>query len=239
MSEQENSTGQDNAVNDPIRQQRDRLIEAMLPHVPFDGWTMDALIMAAQDLEIDVAEARRHFAGGQRDLIAWHSSMADRRMLLALQDMDLPGMKIRERIRTGVLTRLSQNEEHKDAIRKALSFLTLPTNAVLASKLLYRTVDDIWFAAGDNATDWNFYTKRGLLAGVYSSTLLFWLSDQSEGHKDTEAFLDRRIDNVMQVPKITGKLTKACGWLPRRFGALKAFRAGARSEGGRGSQLAR
>jgi len=190
------------------------------------------LLLAAADLDVDSDTAKRHFPAGTRDMIAWHSGMADRRMLAELEALDVRNMKIRERIKTGVMVRLRQNEQHKDAIRKALSFLSFPGNGVTASKLLYRTVDDIWFAAGDTATDWNFYTKRGLLSGVYSSTLLFWLADQSENHADTEAFLDRRIDNVMQIPKLTGKISKMACWLPRRFGAVRAFRAGARSDGG-------
>ena len=215
---------------DDVAALRDRLIDAAQDHVPFDGWGREALALAAEDVGVDLATAQRHFPGGARDMISWHSQLADRRMLAALEAAGLGEMKIRDRIKTAVMTRLDQNEAHKEAIRKALSFLSMPGNAVLASKLLYRTVDDMWFAAGDTSTDWNFYSKRGLLSGVYSSTLLYWLADHSEDHKDTKAFLDRRIENVMQVPKLTGTVSKLACWLPRRFGAVKAFRAGARSE---------
>ncbi|RED54143.1 COQ9 family protein [Aestuariispira insulae] len=215
---------------DEIAALRDRLIDAAVEHVPFDGWGREALALAADDIGIDLDTASRHFPGGARDMISWHSQMADRRMLAALEAGGLKEMKIRDRIKCAVKTRLDQNQEQKEAIRKALSFLSMPGNTVLATKLLYRTVDDMWFAAGDTSTDWNFYTKRSLLSGVYSSTLLYWLADHSEDHKDTWAFLDRRIENVMQVPKLTGAVSKVACWLPRRFGAVKAFRAGARSE---------
>ncbi len=88
-------------------------------------------------------------------------------------------------------------------------------------------MDDIWFAAGDRSTDWNFYSKRGLLAGVFSSTLLVWLNDDSEGLAETRAFLDRRIGNVMQIPKVTQRLRKAgriATCVPRRLNALRTFR---------------
>jgi ubiquinone biosynthesis protein COQ9 len=118
------------------------------------------------------------------------------------------------------------------AIRSALSFLALPQNAPLAAELLYRTVDDIWFACGDRSTDWNFYSKRGLLAGVYSSTLMVWLNDESEDFETTRRFLDRRIGNVMAIPKITGrakKLGDIVSFVPRRLKAFRTFRpAGAR-----------
>ena len=74
--------------------------------------------------------------------------------------------------------------------------------------LLYRTVDAIWYAAGDTSADFNFYTKRATLAGVFSSTLFYWLNDRSEGNEATWAFLDRRIDDVMRFEKFKGQFAK-------------------------------
>jgi len=205
---------------------RDRIVEATLTHVPFDGWSKTALRHAAADLDIPFADVAAYFPNPARDLVSWHSRMADRRMVDALSSMDLDSMKVRERIAAGVMTRLEQNAAHKDAVRKALCVLALPRNSALSLQLLYHTVDDIWFAAGDRSTDWNFYTKRVLLGAVYSSTVLYWLDDISEGMADTRAFLARRIENVMQVPKITSTLSKLAGAIPRRMGAVRRFRGG-------------
>jgi ubiquinone biosynthesis protein COQ9 len=202
---------------------RDDLIDAALPHVPFDGWSKAALRQAATDIGMDPADADALFPGAARDMIAWHSQMADRRMMEALAAMDLESLKIRERIATAVMTRLEMNAEHREAIRRALTILAMPRNASLSLKLLYHTVDDMWFAAGDRSTDWNFYSKRLLLSGVYSSTLLAWLEDGSEDFADTRAFLDRRIQNVMQVPKIQNRLKQVANLLPRRVGAFRAY----------------
>lgn len=209
-------------MTDDTREIRDRLIEASLPHVPFDGWSAASLRRGASDIDLDPADAEALFPGVAQDMIAWHSQMADRRMMEALGGMDLEAMKIRERIATAVMTRLEGNAEHREAIRRALTILALPRNAGLSLKLLYRTVDDMWFAAGDRSTDWNFYSKRLLLSGVYSSTLLAWLEDNSEDFADTRAFLDRRIENVMQVPKIKNRVKEVANLLPRRFGAMRA-----------------
>lgn len=207
-----------------IPETRDRLIDAAVPHVPFDGWGRTALRHAAADIGVPAEEAEALFPKPARDMISWHSRLADRRMLAALRTKDLENMKIRERIATGVMTRLEQNADQRDAVRKAIAVLALPGHAGLSLQLLYRTVDDIWFAAGDRSTDWNFYTKRMLLGGVYSSTLLVWLDDRSEDLADTRAFLARRIENVMQVPKLTGRLKSAATALPRRAGAFRHFR---------------
>ncbi|MEX0922716.1 MAG: COQ9 family protein [Rhodovibrionaceae bacterium] len=186
------------------------LLAAALPHVAFDGWSEAVLRSAAKDLDVDPALAANAFPGGGRELIAFYSQEIDRRCLEALEALPLEEMKVRDKIHTGVMTRLELLEPDKEAVRRGLSFLALPHNAPLAAKLLYRTVDALWYAAGDRATDYNFYTKRGLLAGVYSSTLLFWLNDSSADYAATHGFLDRRIAEVL---KIGGRLGKGMAGL--------------------------
>jgi len=200
-----------------IESTRRRLLDATLNHVPFDGWTMTALQRAAADLDLDAATAVNAFPGGAVELIAFHSAEADRRMLDALQPLDLPGMRVRDRIAAAVRLRLEQNTAHREAIRRALAFLALPQNGPLGLKCLYRTVDAMWYAAGDTSTDYNFYTKRLLLSGVYSSTLLFWLNDESEDFAETWAFLSRRIDEVLKIGGNLGRGVKSLLDLPDRM----------------------
>jgi ubiquinone biosynthesis protein COQ9 len=90
--------------------------------------------------------------------------------------------------------------------------------------LLYRTVDAIWYAAGDRSTDFNFYTKRGLLAAVHAATTLYWLDDRSEGGADTAAFLDRRLTEVMAIPKLRPRLEESLAWLPNPFRLMRVVR---------------
>ncbi len=187
---------------------RDRLLAATLAHVPFDGWGDGALRAGAADLGLSADEARQAFPGGAISLIEYHAAAADRRLDETLKGEDLSGLRIRERIAHAVRLRLEQNAEHREAIRRALPLLAQPINGPRALRALYRTVDTIWFAIGDRTTDFNFYTKRGLLAGVYLSTLLVWLNDTSEGAADTWAFLDRRIADVMRIQKARGRLSR-------------------------------
>ena len=203
--------------DEALRARRRALLEAVLPQVPFDGWTQRALMAGAESAGMDKAEALNLFPGGPAEAIAFHSEEADRRMLTGLAELGLEDMKVRERISTAVRLRLEQNAGEREAIRKALAFLAMPQNARLATKLLYRTVDAMWLAAGDRSTDYNFYTKRLLLSGVYSSTLLVWLDDQSEGNQKTWAFLERRIDEVLKIGGKLGKGMKQLLDLPDRL----------------------
>ena len=193
---------------------REKLIDAVVTHVPFDGWGDKALLTAAQDLGVDPGLARNAFPGGAIELIDFHSRLADRRMVADFEQADKTGLKLREKVALAVRLRLSSNSAHREAIRRALTTLALPVNAPLAARLLYRTVDAIWYGLGDRSTDYNFYTKRMLLAGVYSATLLYWINDKSAESVETWAFLDRRIAEVMLIPQAMGRLGKLAEKLP-------------------------
>lgn len=210
----------------PADETRDRLLIAALPHVPFDGWSEKALAAAAAELDIEPEDARQAFPGGPVGLVTYHAAYADRRMEDALKETDLAAMRVRERIAHAVRLRLEQSAVHREAIRAALPILAQPANGPHALASLYRTVDTIWFAAGDKTTDFGFYTKRALLAGVYLSTLLYWLNDGSEGGEATWAFLDRRIADVMRIQTARARFT---GFRPPGFGLLQRLREAARA----------
>lgn len=197
-----------------------RLLDAMLLQVPFEGWTSLALRAAANDVGVDIGSAKRIFPGGADDALALWGTISDQRMLEALGEVDLDAMRIRERIAACVRLRLEMLEAHREAVRAALARASLPHNAPAATRALWRTVDIMWRAAGDTATDFNYYSKRGLLAGVYGATLLFWLEDDSEDRAESWAFLDRRIDDVMKVPRVVSRLKKLA---PNPERLLRAF----------------
>lgn len=186
--------------------QQDALIRAALPHVPFDGWSKKTLRAAAESSGIDVGTVERLFPRGAKDAVAHFMDLADRLMSEDLQAADLAGMKVRARVTYGVRKRLERWTPHREAVRRALALTPLPQFTGGALRGWYRMVDIIWKAADDKATDFNFYTKRGLLAAVYGSTLLFWLDDKSEDCAATWAFLDRRIADVMEFPKVKAQV---------------------------------
>jgi ubiquinone biosynthesis protein COQ9 len=180
---------------------KERLIDALLRHSPFDGWSDVALYRALDDLNMPHEQLLLLFPGGPDEAMAFLHETLDVRMEAAMVAADLPTLKVRERIALGVRLRLSLLQEHKEAARVVATYLLHPTRAPMATHILYNTIDRLWRVAGDTATDYNFYTKRGLLAGVYTATLLYWLQDESVEHVETWAFLTRRIDNVMALPQ--------------------------------------
>lgn len=193
---------------DGVIERRDAVLLALLPEVPFDGWCRSSLIRAGAAAGLPAGEVLAAFPDGMGQAISHFNHWADRQMLAALAGQNLPAMKVRQRITLAVRTRLEILTPHKEAVRRSLALLALPQHAGLAPKLLYRTVDAMWLAAGDTSTDYNFYTKRLLLAGVQSAMLLYWLEDRSPGQADSWTFLDRRIENIMQLGQGIAKVKK-------------------------------
>jgi ubiquinone biosynthesis protein COQ9 len=133
-------------------------------------------------------------------------------------------MKVRERVTFAVRTRIEVIAQHKEAARRGAALFALPQHALDGASCVYRTCDMIWRAIGDTSTDFNFYTKRGLLSGVVTSTMLFWFGDSSEDFEETWKFLDRRIADVMQIEKVKAAVLKAASGLPNPLTILGALR---------------
>jgi ubiquinone biosynthesis protein COQ9 len=200
--------------DDPDAPLRERLADEIAADAVFEGWTRTAINAAARRLDLPPGEADRLFPGGPVQVLEFVSRRADQRTVDDMEKSNVAGMKVRDRIRTAVRLRLEKHGGEKEAARRALSSLALPLNAGLGLKLLYRTVDALWYAAGDTSVDFNFYTKRATLAGVLSSTLLYWLNDRSEGSAASWAFLDRRIDDVMRFEKFKAQVRERTKHLP-------------------------
>jgi ubiquinone biosynthesis protein COQ9 len=212
-------------MNSPLAEsQRAALIEAMLPEVPFDGWSRAALRAAARRCGITVEEARALFPGGAADLVAAFSRWADQRMLDRFEALPLTDTRISDRIARAIATRFDIVAPWREAVRRALTVLTLPYNAPLAGRLVYDTVNAIWYAAGDAATDFSFYTKRATLAGIYSAAVLYWLEDRSEGFADTLAFVDRRLAAVARFGRLRRDIEIVAERLPNPLRLLRPLR---------------
>ena len=181
------------------------LAPAIADAAVFDGWSDEALVMAAEQMGADLDVARLAFNGGAIDMVfAWIEAV-DMAMAAAFPEEVIAAMKIRERIRALVQFRLDAVTGQEEALRRALAIMAMPQNVVRSTKRGWQTADLMWRLAGDTATDYNHYTKRAILASIYGATLAVFVDDTSEDKAETRAFLDRRIEGVMQFEKVKAK----------------------------------
>jgi ubiquinone biosynthesis protein COQ9 len=189
-----------------IETTRDKIIEAVLPLVAQNGWVWDDVVKAAAKAGYQDGMALAVFPAGLCDAVAHFTDKIDRMMLAKLAKVPLESLRVRDRIRLAVTTRFALLESHRDVVKSSLAFWALPMRVVQGQRVLWRTADRIWTWAGDTATDYNRQTKRGLLSSIMLGTTMVWVNDTSEGNVVTNAFLDRRIENVMEIGRGLSKI---------------------------------
>lgn len=187
------------------------ILEAALKLVPFRGWTNLTLEEASKKAGQDINIVNLLFEDGIDSLLSFYIHDIDSRMLSEFtKKYESKTLKIHEKIYQTLIIRLEILNKHKAVANKTVSYLSMPWNITLANKLLWNTVDIIWRdVCKDTSTDFNYYTKRTLLYGVYTSTVMYWLSDDSEDFKNTRSFLERRLQDVLKVGGFISKFKKA------------------------------
>ena len=203
---------------------RAAILAEALPEAAFEGWNQATLNRAAEAAGYSEGEVQLYCPGGVLDLIETWSRTADEDARLAIAHSG--ANRIRDKVAQGVLLRLEQYAGEEEAAARARARLLLPDGLDRGARLLWSTSDMIWRAIGDSSTDANFYSKRAILSGVYASTLAVWLDERDPDKPDTRAFLDRRIDNVMQFEKVKGQWRKATANLPDLAGLASTLRYG-------------
>jgi ubiquinone biosynthesis protein COQ9 len=204
-----------------FRAERLRLLEAVLREVPFEGWNGAAFLAGARTLGMTPAQADNVFPGGMSEVLEFWHAAADAEMLSTLAATDLSALRLHERVALAVRSRLENAAPHREAVRSAMAYAANPLHAPLAARCGYATVDAIWHAVGDRSTDFSFYTKRAMLAGLYGATVLYWVNDRSPGTADTWTFLERRLADLMRLPRATAGLNRIASRLPNPFRILR------------------
>jgi ubiquinone biosynthesis protein COQ9 len=156
-----------------LEKSRDRLLLATLPHVAFEGWSAAALRAGCADAGLAAEEGKLIFPDGAREIIDHWSAWSDRQMLETIYlRPDFAALRVRERIAAAVRARIAVNSPWREAVRRTITLLALPPNAGIGLSCTWRTLDAIWYACGDAASDFSFYSKRVTLAGVVGRLVL-------------------------------------------------------------------
>jgi len=216
------------AADETLDALRLRLAPLVAANAAFDGWSKDAVALAADQAGVDRDVAALAFDGGAMAMIdAWFAAV-DAAMLERCTPEMLAALKIRARIAALVEARLAILAPHREALRRAQAILAMPHHLAAAARLGWRAADIMWRAAGDTAVDYNHYSKRALLGSIYAATLLVFVQDESENLAQTHAFLARRIDGVMRFEKAKTHLASGADrhFSPARFIGRLRYRGG-------------
>ncbi|MBT0667198.1 COQ9 family protein [Novosphingobium profundi] len=191
-----------------LAQLRCVLAPAVAEAAAFDGWSAQAVEQAAHQNGVDPELAAFAFGGKQMAMIeAWVDAI-DLAMVTTVPAESLKGVPVRERIRRLVMARLDAAAGKEEALLRALTIMAMPQNLARATQLGWRSADRMWRLAGDTATDYNHYTKRTTLAGIYAATLHVFAREKDPEKPETRRFLERRIDGIMRFEKVKAQFTR-------------------------------
>ena len=183
------------------------LVTKMLNHVPDLGWTWDALYEAAFNSKklksLTEEELQTLFDNKISNIIGIFNDKLDEEMYVIFNSQNNKNLGVTQTVKALVLSRFRASENCKSIIKMSLFFMAQPGNAYEALNQLMKTSSKIWEIAGDTSTGRNFYSKRLILAGVYSSTLAYWLAKETRSIDESEDFLDKRLDDVKNIGKIS------------------------------------
>ena len=213
-------------TNDPSYQARKAILDASLPLVPFEGWTAKMLKLAVATTALPAGADALYFPGGPLEVIAFWNAECDRKAAVELAKLDLASMRVRDKVTAGVLARFYAIGPHEEAARRAIARTALPDGLTESPKILWAAADSIWRTIGDKSGDFNFYTKRTILAAVISTSFTAWLSDTDPEKEKARTFLDTRIENVMQFETAKFKIKKQLDKMPDPVKILGHLRYG-------------
>eukprot|EP01083_Nonionella_stella_P131450 399367_1 len=142
-------------------------------------------------------------------------------------------MRIPDIIRASLKTRLEIQAPYMSNWQQGMGLGAQPTQVLETINDILMMIDEVWHIAGDKSSDTNWYTKRMLLAGVYTSTELFMLMDKSPGYSDTWKFLDRRLEDAVALGGVPDQIERyVSGGVKFAFRAVsEALVFGGRSTG--------
>jgi ubiquinone biosynthesis protein COQ9 len=195
-----------------ITEQKAQYLTTALYHVAFEGWTDSLIQKISDELGLDPNYFSLVFRGGIKELVGYSVERANMKMLVQFQQLDISSMKVREKIYTIIKLRLESI--NKQVERRTLAYYSLPHNAATGLKNLWQIVDMMWYECGDISTDYNHYSKRMLLALVYSRTLCYYLNDETENNSATWEYLTQSINKVLKFGNIKTTVKNYCKKLP-------------------------
>lgn len=192
----------------PLDTQKTELFESLLPFIAQKGWHMDAIDQWVHETNQHKTLLQLHFPNNISDLIDFMTEKLNHDLISTLQEINFIKIKVPVKIKTALMTRFELMQPYKDILRHEQQYFKNPLHIPQGLKNLYKIVDTIWFSIGDQTTDFNFYTKRLTLSGIYTSTFYYWLKDESTDIINTSMFIDRRLESLKIIPNIKKNIKK-------------------------------
>ena len=184
-----------------------------------DGLTSDTFKKISDKYGININEINLLFPEGKNDFLKFILEQLNKDLEQYCKKIDLIRLPVHKRIRKILLSKIFIMRQEKKFYKKIFLSLLLPNKKLLLSSRLYKSVDQIWFIAGDTSVDFNFYTKRLILFGIYSRIIIFFFNNDNQ--QGLEDLLDSNLKRVAKIPELKTKLNIFKDYLPKAIKFVK------------------
>ena len=199
--------------NNYLLKKRQVVLRFAKEFVSENGLTKNCLENISKKYGLNTDETDLLFPQGNIDLIKFALEQLNNDLEVYCRQIDLIRLPIHKRIREVLLSKISLMNKDKLFYRSIFLNLLIPKKNFSLSSQLYNSVDQLWFIAGDSSTDFNFYTKRLILSGIYSRVMLFFFNNNNQ--EELENILDESLKRVSKIPEIKSKLKIFKDFLPK------------------------
>jgi ubiquinone biosynthesis protein COQ9 len=180
------------------------LLEECAKMLESQQWSKE--MIAGAEINCGLADGYHHviFPGGMQEMLVEFENWQDRLMLEMIEKSGKP-QKVREQIARALEIRLMELLPKTALINHSAAF-ALPQNFLIANQAAMKSCDLIWKNAGDRSSDFNYYTKRGLLFPVYLGARAFYFADNSKNHQDSRQFIKNALDNIVNIASLKNRI---------------------------------
>ena len=184
-----------------------------------DGLTSNTFKNISKKYDLNIDEMNLLFPGGKNDFLYFVLEQLNIDLENYCKKLDLIRLPVHKRIRKILLSKINIMDKEKKFYKKIFLNLLIPKKNFSLPIKLYKSVDQIWFIAGDTSVDFNFYTKRLILAGIYSRVIFFFFNNNNQ--KLLEDLLDSNLRRVSKIPELKTKLNIFKDLLPKAIKFVK------------------
>ena len=198
-----------------LKKIKNQILQEAKPYIVKYGWNENLFVSMKNDTKFTYEEMNVVFPNGYTTLMEMYLDDINSKMTVKSKNINLIRLRVHERIRELFLLRLMIMSEEKKLISKTFLNLLLPYNYKLALKNLYKTVDQMWFLAGENSTNFNFYSKRVILASIYTSVMMHFVNN--DNIDETIILLNKQLKRVSKIPQIKSRINDITKIIPQIF----------------------
>ena len=191
-----------------IEQTKSKFFEALLK-ADISEWSLDSLEevrLTATDIEVPVSAL---FKGEADIALQEFNTFCDGMILADLKAKGVEELRTHEKVEQALALKFRYMHDAPTLTMAGIRYLTNPLRYRLALRLQWQTLDAIWYFAGDQATDFNYYSKRSLLGYIFKTTLVYWMRHRHQDIQQTLDYMHRRFMGVAKIHKAKAQLQQS------------------------------